>query len=421
MKFSLKIRLAALVALLACTTFAEAQNQPGQWVGDKYLIQEGGTYPWKQMFVGEGNEVLQTFPHISEVANFPVPKDDRQWSFTPGLWRNDVLYTVAWGTKKIKEKDGTEITRHIFAKWSENEWHFLGEYRTERSEFIRAIPCDDDKFIVITSKKDLTDNKRTDRSPFCRMSVHPNLDKKEIKLDASIPFRCAVDGWEKYSSDSEFFKIAANGDVIMTDEYAVVINKRNGLFWIFSLEKASLVRYGAIFKNLTPEIMISGELKNAILRTNPQKDGTILLSALEEADFMTEKRDFSKEANEYFENNPDLTVGEVDEYLASLSKELRGRSPHLVWYQIYPENGKIEKLSVPPMGAAYVRDKDKGDDWRPMPDGSVQMGLMRLKREDKTRLSKGDKEDTENDDDYEQEQAASGEDSEDTDSSQDDD
>jgi hypothetical protein len=43
----------------------------------------------------------------------------------------------------------------------------------------------------------------------------------------------------------------------------------------------------------------------------------------------------------------------------------------------------VEKLGVPPVGAAYVRVEATDDAWRPMPDGSVKMGPYDTVGEDK--------------------------------------
>jgi hypothetical protein len=55
--------------------------------------------------------------------------------------------------------------------------------------------------------------------------------------------------------------------------------------------------------------------------------------------------------------------------------EERARNPLVVWYRIHPDNGRLEKLAAPPTGGATHRDSWDNEHWRPMPDGSVKMGM----------------------------------------------
>ncbi len=211
------------------------------------------------------------------------------------------------------------------------------------------------------------------------MSLSP--EKKELRLNAAIDH--GVDDLRNHMSNPDCFGMAFSSAIAMTDDYAVVVNCDTGLYWIFSLEKASLKHVGNIFKNVTPEMIVKGAFPNAILRVHPEKNGTVLISAQEESAFLTENGDAVKEAQELFDKNPDLSPEDVKTTIETRQKELSNRSPLLVWYRIDPERGKVEKLGVPPIGAAYVREGTKTDYWRPMPDSSVRMGPLDSFLEDK--------------------------------------
>jgi len=346
----------------------------GQWVGDLYLV-SGEELPPKVYLVDENNHVDSVIPNVVSASNFPIPREYHP--IAPlAYWRNDALYTIAYGVLAEKNEDGKKFRRYTFAKWENNEWHFLGDFKltdTKEIELLKAIPCDNDRFIVISENVDLINNKRADKSPFHKMSRHPS--KNEIRLDASIDYGSVMDDLQLYRSDC--FELANYSDVLVTKDYAVLVNYSTGLFWIFSLEKATLKFSGTIFKQLTPEMIAKGGFPNAILCANPEKDGTILLSAQEEAAFMTETGHTEVDW-EYINNKPDLQVADIRKVFDDLEKEkkeLAKKNPLLVWYRIYPENGKVEKLSPFPNGAASLRDGES-DMWRPMPDGSVRMGPL---------------------------------------------
>jgi hypothetical protein len=88
-----------------------------------------------------------------------------------------------------------------------------------------------------------------------------------------------------------------------------------------------------------------------------------------------------KEVSEYWSKNQassgeeyENRFKEASEMLRRRRRELAERNPFIVWYRIYPETGKVEKLAYPPEGGTVHREGGKNDGWRPMPDGSVQMG-----------------------------------------------
>jgi hypothetical protein len=84
---------------------------------------------------------------------------------------------------------------------------------------------------------------------------------------------------------------------------------------------------------------------------------------------------------------PDMTDKEREKAFVEQQRKAASGSKYLVWYRIHPENGRVEKLGVPPIGGAHERagfwsklwlgmEFWRADEWRPLPDGSVRMGLM---------------------------------------------
>jgi len=381
--------------LLTATMSAYAQSEPGQWVDDLYLVKELSEFPIQKVLIDEKNNIHKTIPNIAKAADFPVPHRYRFYSFSQ-YWHNDALYTTAFGASEKNEK-GSVFSRTIFAKWEEGKWHYIGDYKTEPEVLLTLIPCDNDRFILVSSKKDLINDNRLDRSPFHRMSVNPN--KTEIRLDSSIDY--GIDEIRHYMFDTTCFDIASNSHVIMTDNYATLVSPKTGLYWIFSLETASLKKAGMIFNNkVTPEMIAKGGFPNAILCVNPEKDGNILISAQTEEALTTETADVDKEIQEMQQNFPTITLEEIIKILGTRQKEIANRNPIIMWYRIYPDTGKFEKLSLPPDGAELVREGTKNDVWRPMPDGSVVMGSFEMKevrkeaKDDSVKKGEEDKKET---------------------------
>jgi hypothetical protein len=93
---------------------------------------------------------------------------------------------------------------------------------------------------------------------------------------------------------------------------------------------------------VTLEMILYGGFPNPILCTNPEKDGTVLISAQDEHYFVTETGNAFKEFDE-LSNNGFLKSGEEHtKWLRLRFKELAERNPYIVWYRLYPETRKVE-------------------------------------------------------------------------------
>ena len=398
--------------LLASGISVFAQSEPGRWVGDLYLtthyitnqsnfwsdleedeISEAALveYEEKLVFIDENNVVREIIPSILISRNLPVPNRYFASLFSGDAWSCGALYK--WGSSDAQQRDdGTRLTRWSLAKWfapeeeGEREWHYLGEYITDNRELLRFIPCENDRFIVVSLRGDLTGNNNSDRTPFARMSLDRN--KKEFRLDFPIAHR--QDELQKYILDQDIFGLAWVSNVVLTDKHATLLNSSTGLYWIFSLENASLVKAGNIFNRVTPEMIAKGGFLRAVLCVNPEKEGTILVAAQDEAFLVSETLpDPFKEHNELlrqlYNQVPKLSVEEYNAKVVELRsilderlEELKERNPYIVWYRLDPETGRVEKLPAPPEGGTNLRDGGKNDVWRPMPDGSVRMGHFEL-------------------------------------------
>jgi len=402
-----------LSAPLAAQTWATSQ-----WVGDLYFVEtrEGSGKDEKHphYFIDENN-------NVADPTDYTFPKNHEEyggWAYGH-YWHNDgyrdALHTLVGVRQLGADKDGSKYLRYNFMKRQDGEWRFLGEYRDPAKPLqgdyagwydsdLRAFPCDNDRFIVLSWFKDIVDDRRPDRSPFAKMSIRPG--KKELGLDGSIPF--GIDELQKHLSDPKVFSLPSNAHHIVTGKYATIIHQGTGLYWCFSLEKASLVKAGSIFKGIDPEETLKtirkGGLTMAVLGANPEKDGTVLVAALEEAALKGGIADKWDDLREKYEKplSKDLTEAEREKlnkerekaFIEDQKKMAKG-SPYIVWYRIHPENGRVEKLGVPPIGGAHERagfwsklwlgmEFWRADEWRPLPDGSVRMGVVEPKAAKKT-------------------------------------
>jgi len=377
--------------LLAQGMSAFAQMTPGQWVGDLYLVKDvskGGSIDNRvSVLVDEKNNVKKIFPNLSQADDFIVPRmyrADTMGSF----WYNDALYQLAWGASE-KNEDGSLFTRWTFAKWQDEKWQFLGDYKAPSRDFLKAIPCDNDRFIVISLRNDLTGNTGPDRTPFVRMSIPAG--KRELRIDT--PIYHGHDDLKRYMEPDpapipfDCFSMAWASRVVITDRYATLVSTATGLYWIFSLEKAALLKTGNIFLKVTAKMIDNGGFPAAILCTNPEKDGTVLIAALEENYFIKEKTSARDELKKTIAlQTSGLSEKERNEISARSNEEFNAKNPFIVWYRIYPESGKVEKLPGEPEGGTILRDGYKNDWWRPMPDGSVKFGRLESEMSEKVML-----------------------------------
>jgi len=159
---------------------AFAQVGTGQWVDGLYLVSRLSEFPFPKVLIDEKNNIHKTIPNVAKAVDFPVSAVYLQFSLHK-YWHNDALYIIAFGTPE-KNENGSAFHRWTFAKWKEEQWYFIGDYK--------PISWDSDCFIVVTAGEDLTFDNRRGRSPFHRMSVNPN--KIDIRLDSSIDYSISI-------------------------------------------------------------------------------------------------------------------------------------------------------------------------------------------------------------------------------------
>jgi len=345
-----------------------AQMEPGQWANDLYLVR-AHEHPPRLLFLDENNGVRDTVPSAAKAADISISLENL--SDTYSFWHNGAVCTMVWSHEK--DDAGRRHNRWAFARWQEGEWHYLGNYKTEPGVLLHFFPCDDGRFILISSDRDLDSNNRPDRSPFARASFPEG--KTELRVESSIDH--GQDELRKYMAGPKCFGLAWSSQVILTEGRATLLNYSTGLYWVFSLEKAALVKAGNIFSKVTPEMAAKGGFSQAVLCANPEKEGTVLVSAVEESFFTTETKNPFDIVNKGTRDGS-IKPEEATSELMRLLEERAQRNPHINWYRIHP-NGKAEKLGAPPVGAELVRDGEKNlnEVWRPMPDGSVKMGHIR--------------------------------------------
>jgi hypothetical protein len=394
-RFLFSAVLKLLILAFSFPVFAQQWNDvPGQWVGDLFSVSllggTGGRLGAVSLIDGS-NTIRREIPSLTTVDesdDFPLPSQFRGRSLS-SYWHNGGLHTLVWGGGLEKAVDDTLFRRFSFVKWQDDEWHYLGAYKPAGYRaLMRAIPCDDDRFIVISSAADLSGEIGTNRrTPFARMSL--SGDRKEVRFSAAIDH--GQDELRSFMGTDTCFRLAYLSAVVMTDTHATLLHYGTGLYWVFSLEKATLVKAGNIFdfKKVTPEMIAKGGFTGtaqAILCAHPEKDGNILISAQLEEAFTTAVNS----RQEIFKLLDTMPPNEWAELYRKYRRESAEQHPQIHWYRIYPENGKLEKLGLAPEGAAIDREGGKNDLWRPMPDGTVRMGAINsLVNVDKTTEATG--------------------------------
>jgi len=408
MTFRSRFIVAAL--LLASGTLALAQDSPGQWVGDKYFV---------SVQSGSGKDATRLKYFIDEKNNVADLKNYGGQMFS--FWLDDgyenALYSTTTGLRKTKEDLLCEAFYYL--KWQDDKWDIIGEYYSpeifaDREDygkkgggglaFSRAFPCENNRLIVVTWSKDMVDNNRPirDRSPFAVMKLNP--DKKVLQVERSIDY--GIDDLKEHLSEAKVFSNPANAEYMVAGKYGVIINRVSGLFWCFNLEKASLVKAGSVFKNIEPKEILSairkGGFTMAVFCCNPEKEGTVLISAMEEAALKNGAGDKWDDLRETMDKNSDLTEKEREKLFLEQQKKIDQYSRWVVWYRLHPENGRIEKLDVPPIGASVakagffsklmnLKNFWRVNEWRPMPDGSVKMGMLNPKAPEEKSKKENDK------------------------------
>jgi hypothetical protein len=337
------------------------------------------------LLIDENFKVHQRIPNLADAKNLPIPEKNFNETMRSHYWHNGALYSLA--KERNKGEGTTQFERWFFAKWQDGKWHHLGDYNISSNQGksrsmpqLLAIPCDNDRFIVISSNRDLYLDARPERTPFHRMYISEG--GTELKLEAPIDH--GQDELREHMVLPNCFELAWMSEIVITDRHATLINTRTGLYWIFSKEDASLVKAGNIFKKVTPKMVAKLVFPNEIvLCVNPERDGTVLVAAQEEDFFMNETRNVLREISASINK----TMGEdslwmsdeeiYDQIFWPKYKEFVERSPFIAWYRIYPETGEVEHLKEAPKGASFLRDDGNNDQWWPMLDGSLKFAKER--------------------------------------------
>jgi len=242
---ALWVKISMQLLLSAFCVSAFAQVDPGQWVDGLYMVgiePRGEGRPF--VFIDEKGIVQKKIQSLSLDADFQATlkyRPSSHWAY----WCDDALHAIDWGTLETKD-DGYSFKRWAFAKWQEGKWHFLGSFVTDEKELLKVIPCEGGRFVVIACYQDLAGNNGPGRTPFARASFPDG--KRDLRIGA--PIGHGQDELQKYMQDKEVFALAWSSKIIMTPKHATLINPKTGLFWCFSLEKASLVKAGNFFRKV---------------------------------------------------------------------------------------------------------------------------------------------------------------------------
>jgi len=365
------------ICLFISGTAAFTQQRPGQWIGNLYCVRcDSPTFKESSILIDENNKIQKIIPNIVLYEDF-FELYHKSYRLAPSLWHNGTLHSMTPGCLGNLEKNKNVYKSEgwTLAEWQYDQWQSVGCCKKSLSTLLKAIPCDYDRFIVVLIDNDDMDSKnRSKITPFHRMSI--TSDKTEFIIDKAIDH-----GQDTLDmANPKHFELAYYSEIIMTDRHATLLNTNTGLYWIFSLENASLVKTGNIFKEETAKILINNMITKdpdifnpPILCVNPEKKGTVLIAAQDERFFLAETRSFRQEYYELLNTKPYRSMSDEDilkKLYYPLQKEFVNRSPNIVWYRIYPETGEVKKLKEPPAGGSNLRD-EMNYSWRPMPDGSV--------------------------------------------------
>jgi hypothetical protein len=393
-------------ALFLVGTVAQAQSFSGQWVGDLYSAYVIRGSDLAYVLIDEDDRIREEIPRIRP-KDFP-PERLLQDSRTP-FWHGGAMYQVFSSDYFDRESEGGAYSWSFF-KWEEGEWRVLGRYAAEPAmpgyTGMNAIPCDGGRFILVSYVPPEADS-AGGWQPFCVASFPEGSES--LRLDYAIDH--GQDALRRHVSGQFRTHLELFGYTAVTDSHAVVVHPYTGLFWVFSLEKAKLTKAGGIFKKVTPEMIANGGFTGAVQCVNPERQGTVLVAAQDE-DYFIRNGDYwkeyveariarlddwekSRDARDDESNDADAVARSLKEWEEAfnviskeVTEEMRPRrkmllenSPHIVWYRIHPENGRVERLLEPPEGGAALRGDDGWDNWesnefRPMPDGSVKMGWV---------------------------------------------
>lgn len=369
-----------LVLVYGLSAPAQILGIQGQWVDDLFIFHSpllmGPTF-----LLDDNDNVKKEIPFIANLTDFDLPVELRRLAIQPASYYNDGIYSVVFGGFEEESPNGTRFRRFSLVNYQNDEWQYIGSYKAEHKEdkkgwlLMAILQCDDDRFIAV-SNEDLGGNLDSRKTPFARLAL--NREKKEFRFVSSIDH--GQNDLRAFMSDNNniCFSYAFSSRFLLTKNYATLLNYKTGLYWIFSLEKATLVRAGNIFSMMEPEMLKEGGFDKAVLCANPEKDGSVLISAQSEKQFRAES-EYKKEIDELMNKhnigkpNATMTPQEFTKIFFEHNREVAYINPEIVWYRLYPENGKVEKLAMPPVGAAVDRDLGKNDYWRPMSDGSVKM------------------------------------------------
>jgi hypothetical protein len=148
--------LSVKILILTCglLVFAQVNRFLGQWVGDLFLV-ESMMIRTALYLIDEHNILKKEIPSLTDVTEFPIPHEVRACKSSSG-W-HEALHTMTFPRgANLKDANSNLFRSFTFAKWGDDEWHYLGSYNTSHTRMLsQAIPCDNDKFIFISHETDI--------------------------------------------------------------------------------------------------------------------------------------------------------------------------------------------------------------------------------------------------------------------------
>lgn len=360
------------LALASCLTLSAQviPNQPGQWVPDGFMLHEG--FPCTGTIVDASDVIRLKLP--SPIQRAPdAPNTMATGIHHPPFWARDHYYCVSF--RVIQDKDKAPVQRTTLHRFETSGWKELGRLDTKPSVgTIKIIPCDQDRFIAISSKEDMNSAQNPrDRSPFYSLKLREN---GEFVIGSRIDPEC-----EPMGKEPDWFGLPALSPLIITEDHATLLHRSTGLYWVFSLQNGSLRRSGRMLPEITDEVIRKKEARDAILSQHPMPNQTILCLARAEGAPAGDTESPEKAVEKLMKEHPGMDAKDALRIYTQKKREQLETNPFPRWLALDPEKGTVARLIPPPLGAPDFLDSRKGVAWRPLPDGNLRYGRVVPKTE----------------------------------------
>lgn len=343
-------RITTLSLVFHLTAFCQLPTNPQDrcvWEDDKIVLIKEDMYAKNRIEVlGENDKIVRKIP--------APPRNDAPY---PGdLYFLDGRFFCTRG-KNVQIESG-RIRIDEILEFVDERWVQLAHYRHSHG-LVRFLPIRNDLYIGATIHPHAIEvNGKSYPFGLFKTNAKSQLELTSVyDLGLEKPFFNAKN---EISYPSMSMSVMTHQSALTGDQ--LVIASDYGHFWVFDLNKGTMVRSEKLFSSVTDKMLEKNALFPALLGFQPTRDGAILIASR------------CEDAVLYALNTHESPVGKTITQFKEWIGLTNSFNPTIRWSEFEPQTGKFRDVANP-IGVPTQMKSTKGAfdfNWRFKTDGNLK-------------------------------------------------